>query len=168
MTTTTRRCKNSKTATTTSPGTEKCKKLGQRLRKDGGLLRKTEGRGDVPKVPRINQKKPIRFPVRLAIRVPKIKQRQRQRQIYLYRTPPNSQPSHSSTPKPRLTPRIDLKNFGKPTQNARKLTQKNQQEKSLNESQKQLILKFSLTQRKHMRNPKKATTQSTLLRLKLG
>src|SRR5699024_6999609 len=129
MTTTTRRCKNSKTATTTSPGTEKCKKLGQRLRKDGGLLRKTEGRGDVPKVPRINQKKPIRISDRLARRIPKKKQtqRQRQRQRYLYRTHPNSQTSHSSTPEPRLTPLIDLKNFVTHTQNARKLTQKNQQ-----------------------------------------
>src|SRR5690625_2517566 len=88
--------------------------------------------------------------------------------VNIYRTLPNNQPSPSSTPKPRLTPRIDLKNFGKPTQNAQKLTQKNQQEKSLNESQKQLILKFSLTQPKPTQNPKKATTQSTLLRLKLG
>src|SRR5699024_3417284 len=61
--------------------------------------------------------------------------------VNIYRTLPNNQPSPSSTPKPRLTRRIDLKNFGKPTQNAQKLTQKNQQEKSSSESQKQLTLK---------------------------
>src|SRR5690625_3931464 len=62
--------------------------------------------------------------------------------VNIYRTLPNNQPSPSSTQKPRLTPRIDLKNFGKPTQNAQKLTQKNQQEKSSSESQKKLTLKY--------------------------
>src|SRR5690625_2369564 len=65
--------------------------------------------------------------------------------VNIYRTIPNNQPSHSSTQKPRLTPRreISSKNSGKHTQNGHPIrTQKNQPERNSRKSSKRSILKY--------------------------